>query len=250
LASGDFVAATDRLRDLVQQLNVPDEIACELAKRFGPNGRLIVRSSANCEDLAELAGAGLYESAANVAPSDVAPAVRGIWASLWTRRAVLSRKQAGIPQEKAHMAVLIQQMLTPDFSFVLHTVNPINNNPREAYAEVAVGLGETLASAAIRGNPYRMLCDKESGAATILAFANFSQAIWPNPVGGFIRKTVDYSRIELSHDRDARKSLGRRLAAISRFVEDALHKPQDIEGAIVRKEIYLVQQRPQQGVMG
>ena len=248
MTPGDFASATDRLRDLIQQLSVPDEIASELAKRFSPNGRLIVRSSANCEDLAELAGAGLYESVANVAPSDIAPAVRVVWSSLWTRRAVFSRKQAGIPHEQVHMAVLIQQMLTPDFSFVLHTVNPINNNPREAYAEIAVGLGETLASAAIRGNPYRMLCDKESGAATILAFANFSQAIWANPSGGLIRKTVDYSQIELSRDGDAQKTLGRRLAAISRFVENALHKPQDIEGAIVGREIYLVQARPQQGV--
>jgi phosphoglucan,water dikinase len=171
-----------------------------------------------------------------------------VWSSLWTRRAALSRKQAGIPHEQAHMAVLIQQLLTPDFSFVLHTVNPINNNPREAYAEIAVGLGETLASAAIRGNPYRMLCDKESGATTIVAFANFSQAIWPNPVGGLIRKTVDYSRIELSQDGDARKTLGRRLGAISRFVENALQKPQDIEGATVGREIYLVQARSQQAV--
>ena len=49
------------------------------------------------------------------------------------------------------MAVLIQQMLTPDFSFVLHTVNPLNRNVGEVYAEIAVGLGETLASAGERG---------------------------------------------------------------------------------------------------
>jgi len=248
MTPGDFASTADRLRHLIQQLSVPDEIASEVAKRFSLNCRLIVRSSANCEDLTELAGAGLYESVANVAPSDIAAAVRMVWSSLWTRRAALSRKQAGIPHEQAHMAVLIQHMLTPDFSFVVHTMNPITTNPREAYAEIAVGLGETLSSAAIRGNPYRMVCDKESGAATILVFANFSQAVWPNPVGGLIRKTVDYSRIELTRDRDAHKTLGRRLAAISRFVENAQHRPQDIEGVVVGREIYLVQSRSQPGV--
>src|ERR1019366_4481017 len=201
-----------------------------VAAQFGKLDRLMVRSSANCEDLEELAGAGLYDSIANVAVADVAAAV---WASLWTRRAALSRRQAGIPHTQAHMAVLIQQMLTPDFSFVLHTVNPLNHNAGEVYAEIAVGLGETLASAGERGNPYRLSCDKITGATTTLALANFSHALRPNPAGGVRRETVDYSQIELSRDSDARKALGKRLAAVARFVEEAFQKPQDIEGAMV-----------------
>src|SRR5437773_387577 len=52
----DFTAVTERLRDLIQRLNVPDELASEISKEFGPNTRLIVRSSANFEDLDEMAG--------------------------------------------------------------------------------------------------------------------------------------------------------------------------------------------------
>jgi phosphoglucan,water dikinase len=52
----------------------------------------------------------------------------------------------------------------------------------------------------------------------------------------------------LSCDGDARKQLGKRLAASARFVEEALQKPQDIEGAVVGDEIFLVQSRPQQGL--
>jgi phosphoglucan,water dikinase len=247
-AMADFTAATERLRDLIRHLEVPDELALELSKKFGPNIRLIARSSANCEDLDELAGAGLYESVPNVAPSEVAPAIRAVWSSLWTRRAALSRKQADIPHEQAHIAVLIQEMLAPDSSFVLHTVNPINHNPREVYVEIAVGLGETLVSAATRGNPYRMVCDRRTGAATTLAFANFSQALWPDPAGGVVSRIVDYSRIAMSCEADARKRLGRRLASIAQAVENAFGKPQDIEGAVVGEEIYLVQARPQQGL--
>ena len=56
----DFTAATERLRSLVQHLNVPEQIGSAVAKEFGRDVRLIVRSSANCEDLEEFAGAGLY----------------------------------------------------------------------------------------------------------------------------------------------------------------------------------------------
>ena len=247
---GDFTAATERLSDLIQHLNVPDELVLEVSKKFGGNFRLIARSSANCEDLKELAGAGLYASVPNVVPSDVASAIRAVWSSLWTRRAALSRKQANIPHEQAHLAVLIQEMLTPDFSFVLHTVNPINHNPGEVYAEIAVGLGETLASAASRGNPYRMVCERHSGAANTVAFANFSQALWPDPAGGVAPKIVDYSRIAMSCEAGARKRLGRRLASIAEMVENSFHKPQDIEGVVVGEEIYLVQARAQQGLHG
>lgn len=248
LSPADFTMATERVRELILKLAVPVEVETAIAAQFGRSARLLVRSSANCEDLEELAGAGLYDSIANVAAAEVAAAVRAVWASLWTRRAALSRRQAGIPHAQAHMAVLIQQMLTPDFSFVLHTVNPLNRNPREVYAEIAVGLGETLASAGERGNPWRLLCDKISGSTTTLALANFSHALRLDPAGGVRRAVVDYSQISLSRDGDARKQLGKRLAAIARFVEEALQKPQDIEGAVVGDEIFLVQSRPQQGL--
>jgi phosphoglucan,water dikinase len=247
MPAGEFATATQRLRELIRRVPVPAEIAATVRRHFDRD-RLMVRSSANCEDLAELAGAGLYDSIAGVAPEDIAAAVRAVWSSLWTTRAALSRKQARIPHDQALMAVLIQQMLAPDVSFVLHTVNPLDGNRREVYAEAAAGLGETLASGAVRGSPYRFVCDKESGTLRMLSFANFSQALRPGADGGVSRQTVDYSRIPLSRDPEARKELGGRLARIGRQVEEALGGPQDIEGAVVEREIYLVQARPQQGL--
>jgi phosphoglucan, water dikinase len=248
-ASPDEAATIlQRLHELVHGLEVPDAITAEVARRFPSPSRLVVRSSANCEDLEELAGAGLYETVMNVGAPEVVAAIRTVWSSLWTQRATLSRQQAGLPHEQARMAVLIQEMLAPELSFVLHTVNPITQNSREVYAEIVVGLGETLASAASRGTPWRLVCEKDSDTVTTLAFANFSQAAWPDPKGGVRRKTVNYSQVELSRDANARARLGRRLAAIARFVERALGKPQDIEGAVANGQIYLVQTRPQPGL--
>jgi phosphoglucan, water dikinase len=232
----------------VQLPGATDDIASVVAREFGENSRLMVRSSANCEDLEGFAGAGLYESVANVAASEVASAVAKVRASLRTRRAVQSRKQAGILEENALMAVIIQQMLTPDYSFILHTVNPINQNQREVYIELAIGLGETLASASARGFPCRLVCDKESGSVTTLAFASFSQALWPASIGGVTRRVLDYSQVELSRNSELRRMLGRRLASIASFVEAAFCRPQDIEGAVVGDDIYLVQARSQQGL--
>lgn len=60
------------------------------------------------------------------------------------------------------MAVLVQQQLSPDLSFVLHTVSPLNADKDTMYAELAVGLGETLASGT-RGSPWRLAVNKSTG---------------------------------------------------------------------------------------
>ena len=245
---GESAETTQRLRELIQQLGIPDTLTSAVGRQFAATTRLVVRSSANCEDLEGLAGAGLYDSVLNVSPSDVASAILQVWSSLWTRRAALSRRQSGIPHEKAHMAVLIQEMVFPDFSFVLHTVNPISHNQQEVYAEIVLGLGDTLASAVTSGSPYRFVCHKDSGVVTTMAFANFSTASQPNPGGGLRRVTVDYSKVRLSRDRSARQELGWRLAAVGRFVQEAFERPQDIEGVVAGERIWLVQSRPQPGL--
>lgn len=248
LPQNDFFEALRKLQSIISQLEVPGEIISGVMEKFVRDERLMVRSSANCEDLESLSGAGLYDSFANVSPAEVAQAVKKVWSSLWTRRAALSRRKLDIPHDRAYMAVLIQQMVVPEISFVMHTVNPVVQHQDEIYVELAVGLGEALTSGKIPGVPYRMVCNTRTGSVCILAFANFSQAIWPGPSGNLIQETVDYSSIGLSTDKAFRNRLGGHLGAIGRFVEDSLGMPQDIEGLVLKDKIYLVQSRPQQGV--
>ncbi|MEJ2690371.1 MAG: PEP/pyruvate-binding domain-containing protein, partial [Deltaproteobacteria bacterium] len=243
-----FLATTDELAALVMDLAVPSEVVHTVMATFPEDSRLMVRSSANSEDLESMAGAGLYESIANVRPKAVAKAIRKVWASLWTKRAALSRRQAGIPQDAVHMAILIQQMIDPDYSFVIHTVNPISGKKDELYIEMAVGLGEVLASAAVRGTPYRLVVDKKTGAVQTLAFADFSVALRPDREAGTSTALIDYSKIALTMDGEARRQLAGRLAVIGRFVEQAAGRPQDIEGAVVGEAIVLLQSRAQQGI--
>lgn len=65
------------------------------------------------------------------------------------------------------MAVLVQQQLSPDLSFVLHTVSPLDGDKDTMYAELAVGLGETLASGT-RGSPWRLAVNKSTGTRLLI----------------------------------------------------------------------------------
>ncbi len=250
-AAGTAEAASrlaQELRALVQQAPVPGDILERAASEFGGAARLMVRSSSNAEDLPGLAGAGLYESVANVAVAELPAAIRRVWASLWSRAAVLSRQAAAIPPDQAHMAVVLQPLLKPDLSFVLHTVHPMTLNERELYVEVTVGLGETLVSGAVRGCPYRLVCDKASGEHVMRAFASFSRAQYPAPAGGFASRLLDYSRVAFSYDGETRRRFARQVTAISRVLESAFGTALDVEGAVAEGQLWLLQARPQPGI--
>jgi phosphoglucan,water dikinase len=237
-----------RLRDLLTGLPVPDEIGRAVVAFFGPEARLAVRSSANGEDLEHLAGAGLYESVVNVPAAAAPEAIARVWASLWTHQAALSRTQAGIAHDRIHMAVLLHELVRPDLSFIMHTANPLTGNRGEALVEVAVGLGEVLASSPVPGTPYRLACDRTTGAVELLSCATFSVALRPGADGGVVQDRLDYSRVALSADRDAAPRLGKRLGAVATVLEEGLGRAQDVEGAVAADEVYVVQTRPQQGL--
>ncbi|XP_059650941.1 phosphoglucan, water dikinase, chloroplastic [Cornus florida] len=251
LEGGELDRLCDQLQELISSLQPPKDTIKNLGRIFPGNARLIVRSSANVEDLAGMSAAGLYESIPNVSPSNpitFGNAVSRVWASLYTRRAVLSRRAAGVPQKEAAMAVLVQEMLSPELSFVLHTLSPVDNDENSVEAEIAPGLGETLASGT-RGTPWRLSSGKFDGLVSTLAFANFSKemvVLGSGPADGeVLHLTVDYSKKPLTLDPIFRRQLGQRLCAVGFFLERKFGCPQDVEGCVVGKEIFIVQTRPQ-----
>lgn len=169
------------------------------------------------------------------------------------------------------MALLIQRALEPEMSFVLHTANPLDGSPDTLAAELAPGLGETLA-AATRGTAWRLevqksaveeglralaaarraggpeddarvaaLCAPGKSAVKTVSFANFSHALEPRR-GAVL---VDYSEQALSGLRRARYETGMRLAGIGRGLEEAFGCALDVEGCVAQGRIAVVQARPQ-----
>ncbi|GAQ78092.1 water dikinase [Klebsormidium nitens] len=247
---GELDAVCNELRALIEAQRLPEKVIQRVGKAFSADARLIVRSSANVEDLAGMSGAGLYDSIPNVKasePEEFAEAVSKVWASLFTRRAVLSRRVAGVPQKEAAMAILVQELLAPSLSFVLHTVSPVDGNRDIVQAEIALGLGETLASGT-RGTPWRLAASKSSKTVDTLAFANFSEKLvvaGGKADGSMTREVADYSKVALTKDAEERIRLGQRLASIGAYLEKSLGAPQDVEGAVVGGDVYIVQSRPQ-----
>jgi phosphoglucan,water dikinase len=246
LSSDELDRALSRLRAFIERLPIDEAIISQIRPLHDVS--LMVRSSANCEDLARMAGAGLYDSIPNVTGLTIGAAIGKVWASLWTKRVAISRKQSGIAHQDAHIAVLIQPMIAPDYSFILHTANPMSGNRDEIYIELAVGAGEMLASASEPGVPFRMVCHLSTEKVETLSFSSFSHALRPGTDGKLSPEPIDYRKINLFHDHGARDKLTTKIATIGKSIEKAFGYPQDIEGCVLGDSIYVVQTRDQQGL--
>ena len=58
-------------------------------------------------------------------------------------------------------------------------------------------------------------------------------------------QVMDYSKEKLSLDAAEREKIGSALAKAGASLEEQFGAPQDVEGAFVGKQMYIVQTRPQ-----
>jgi alpha-glucan,water dikinase len=198
--------------------------------------------------------------------------IKQIWASKWNDRAYLSRTRLGVPHESLFMAVLIQQVVPADYAFVIHTVNPSTGNQNELFAEVVLGLGETLVGN-YPGRALSFVWDKTVQKSTILSYPSKSIGLYGSGLifrsdsngedlegyaGAGLYESVlldkpreaalDYTQERLVWDECFREDMATKIAKIGLEIERACGSPQDVEGAVARGKFYVVQTRPQVGL--
>lgn len=199
--------------------------------------------------------------------------IKQVFASKWNERAFLSRQRLGFPHDRLYMAVLIQQVVPADYAFVIHTVNPFSGNGNELFAEIVLGFGETLVGN-YPGRALSFLWDKTKEQATLLSYPAKSSALYGS---GLIFRSdsngedleayagaglydsvlldapkhvaVDYTQEPLVWDDAFRSNMFTVIARIGRDIEKACGSPQDIEGAVAKAKYYVVQTRPQVGLI-
>src|SRR3989338_7973999 len=99
--------------------HVIDEVKCQLKKHKAE--KFAVRSSATAEDLINASFAGQQDTYLNIEKEDIIENIKKCWASLFNPRAIFYREEKKIPHV-AGMAVVIQEMVDPDFAGVMFTL--------------------------------------------------------------------------------------------------------------------------------
>ncbi len=197
-----------------------------------------VRSSATTEDLAQASFAGQQDTYLNVkGNSNLILYVKKCFASLFTSRAVYYRKKKGFEHAKASLAVVIQKMIDSEKSGVMFSRDPVQQN-NNIVIEAVWGLGEGIVSGSITPDKYLVsrdmkILDKKISDKKIALTRNSSGK------GIKVNLTPEKSKQQVLKEYEIRK-----LSETALKLEEHYKKPQDIEFAIEKDEVYIVQTRP------
>jgi rifampicin phosphotransferase len=206
------------IRRTLDGIAIPDDLAAAITRslaRLGERAAYAVRSSATAEDSPTASFAGQHDSYLNIMGREaILRQVSRCWASLFTERAVTYRLRNGVDHRTVHMAVVVQQMVTPRTSGVLFTADPVTGNRKVASVEATLGLGEALVSGCVNADVYEVR-DGEVGM-----------------------KSTQQEQPALTDAQVVR------LARLGRHIEAHFGRPQDIEWCLVDDEFQIVQSRP------
>ena len=206
------------IRRALERVAIPDDLAAAITDailRLGEHAAYAVRSSATAEDSPTASFAGQHDSFLNVVgPAAILRHISRCWASLFTERAVTYRLRNGVDDRSVHMAVVVQQMVSPHAAGMLFTADPVTSNRKVASVEATFGLGEALVSGFVDPDIYTV---RDGEIAT---------------------KTVATNQPALTDAQVVR------LAQLGRRIEAHLGRPQDIEWCLADDDFQIVQSRP------
>lgn len=203
------------------------------------NPLVAIRSSATAEDLPGASFAGQQETYLNIfGEANVLKAVHKAWASLFTPRAIFYRQEQKFNHMKVGIAVVVQMMVASESSGVMFTIDPVTNDKSKITIEAVFGLGELIVQGAVTPDHYEV--DKKSSKITV------SKANYQNKK--LIKKGDKNIEVKLSKKEGLRNKLSEKeikeIANFGRQLEKHYFFPQDIEWAIEKGHIYIVQTRP------
>ncbi len=200
-----------------------------------------VRSSATTEDLADASFAGQQETFLNVrGKTDLLEKAKKCMSSLFTPRAIFYREKKGFQHDKSLLAVVVQKMIDSTKSGVMFSKNPVKSD-KSIVIEAVFGLGEGIVSGQIKPDHYVVSPNLENFKILEAQISSKKIAIIRNDDG-------ENETIKLNEEQSKKRVLDnyeiKRLAQFAEQLEEHYKKPQDIEFAIDKTGIYIVQSRP------
>ena len=221
--------------DAVKTATLSESLQSEILAAYNQLGAdsVAVRSSATAEDLPDASFAGQQDTFLNVSgASDLLEKIKACWASLWSDRAVVYRREQGIEDAQLAMAVVVQTMVDAEVSGVMFTRNPTGGD--ELVIESNWGLGESVVSGEV--TPDHFMISRETG--------------------NLIRETVVSKRKMITREGVQSVPIGQReipslqrgqvaeLGKLGMRVDVLYGAPQDVEWAHAEGQFYLLQTRP------
>ena len=234
-------AASLQISNLFAKGKMTDELKKEITSAYQKLGNVAVavRSSATAEDLPGASFAGQQDTYLNIqGENEVLTAIKRCWASLWTARAISYRLINHIDQAAVALAVTIQKLIFSDTAGVLFTVNPVNGNRDEILINATWGLGEAMVSSLV--TPDTIVVSKTSEKITTYETADKQLMT--------IRTTKGTKEVPVAFPLRQKPALTpsqvKVLTKLGKKIEQYYQMPMDVEWALEKNQMYIVQARP------
>ena len=230
------------LRQTIIGAPLSETIRYEIEEHYNKLGAdyVAVRSSGTAEDLPDHSFAGQYDTYLGISNvKDCIEAIKKCWASLWTLRAYEYRQRNGFDHLKIELAVIVQLLINADTSGVMFTVDPVKDSRSSIIIEACFGLGETLVSGKVTPDRFVVSKKKLKLLSSKISEKKVERTVDRNGL-------IDEKRVpdERSSVCCLDKKYAVKLAKIARKIETEFGSPQDIEWAIRKNKIFLLQSRP------
>jgi hypothetical protein len=217
-----------------------DAIYKRVRIRLGGKG-VFVRSSTNAEDLPGFNGAGLYDTVPNVVGKKaLGEALKTVWASVWTLRAVDEREAFGIDHRQVFGGVFVQVGVNATAAGVLVTKNLYDPTDANSFTINAKwGLGMRV----VEGQrvPEQIIFDPTNDGTKIISRADDPVMLRFDDKGGIVEvKVPEGAGVILTEER------AKRLAdQVREFLPVFTHgKALDVEWVLEGEKFWTVQARP------
>jgi pyruvate,water dikinase len=229
-----------RIRNRFIRASIPDEITAELSTHLQgelTKCRLAVRSSAPGEDSEAASFAGLHDSFVGVRGAAATnEAIRGVWASLWTDRALLYRRELGIDIESSSMAVVIQRLVEGSTSGIAFGAHP--NHPELVAVEAVYGLNQGLVDGTIQ--PDRWSLERRTGRVVEHIAPQERRRLRIHGAEAIVERLPAEQEALPPLDEESLVEVVRAVAAAG----DLFGAPQDVEWTLADGQLVLLQSRP------
>ena len=230
-----------KIQALLAQVNPTPTLIHELNEALAklcPVGELVaVRSSAMDEDGRDYSYAGQLESFLLVPPAQAAAKIVSVWRSAFSKRVRAYNAQHQIAGPPRPPAVLIQRMVHADAAGVAFGADPISGRQDLAVVSAVRGLGTALVSGECDADTWRL---DASGGIVERQCAKNECTHPPVDTNSHRAKRLEENSWRPALD-DAQV---RAVAKLVRRTGEILGHPQDIEWAIEKGRLYLLQSRP------
>lgn len=236
----------NHLGENVWEAAVPPEIEREVATAYErlkaetnqSDLSVAVRSSSAAEDLQGASFAGQYESILNVRDFDhLMKSVKQCWSSLFSDRVKQYALQKKIAVETFPMAVLIQRCIAADVSGVVFSMNPVTRNKDELVINASYGLGEAIVSGLV--TPDSFLVSKQHAYVRRELGCKEMKIVYGQKGVNEVETTREEQESFCLTDEQVLS-----LVTETKKIEAFYQHPVDIEFAMEKEHIYILQARP------